>query len=118
LVGRRRAKSISRGEQDAATFVVLTLREFANRRGLADAVHPHEQPHGDAVRVGLGRRGTIAGERVQQYGAERRRDSLRRAIGSQFVQHRLRHGDADVRAQQHFLDHVQLLGADLTRTGE
>jgi hypothetical protein len=113
------ARKVSPAASNAATpLVVLALREFANRRGLAHAIHAHEQPHRDAALLGARPQRAIATEGVDQNGAQRGRHSLGRAVDSQLVQHRLGHGNTHVRTQQHFLDHVQLLGAHLTRARE
>ena len=109
LVARGGAKSIA-GRQDHRLAVLgFVPRQFANRRRLPHTVDAHEEPDRNASIVGTGANRPVRGERRQQCRSNSRRDAVGGAVGAQFLEQRVGGGDADVRAQQNFFDHVELI---------
>ncbi len=93
---------------------MVTFGEFADRRGLANAVHANEEPDGHATGIGPGRRRTLRREGVAENSPQRRDDPVRRALRSQFFEHRTRRRDPDVTSKEDFFNKFKLIGAELT----
>ena len=118
LVAGRGAKGVARRQDDRTTGLGLVPRQFSDGRRLADAVHPHEEPDRHAPLIGAGAHRPVAAQRVQQRRADRLGHALGSAVGAQLLEQRASGGDADVRAQEHLFDHVELLLGEGTGAGD
>ena len=90
--------------------------DFADSRGLADPIDTDEEPHGDPTRLRVKGQGPVrVAERAQKRLAHRGGDAAGSTLLAQSFDDGRRRRDAHVAAQQHLLDHVELLLGQRTR---